>query len=27
LTDFNNFWHAASGRNLTQMTILLATSL
>jgi len=27
LSDFNNFWHAAPGRNLTQMTIPLATSL
>jgi len=27
LADFNNFWHATSGRNSTQMTLVLATSL
>ena len=27
LADFNNFWHATSGRNLTQMTTVLTTSL
>jgi len=27
LADLNNFWRATSGRNLTQMTLLLATSL
>jgi len=26
LADFNNFWHATLERNLTQMSIVLATS-
>jgi len=26
MADFNNFWHATSGRNLTQMTLVFATS-
>jgi len=25
LADFNNFWHMTSGKNLTQMTLVLAT--
>jgi len=27
LADFNNFWRATSGKNSTQMTIVLATLL
>jgi len=27
LADFNNFWHATSGKYLTQMIVVLATSL
>jgi len=27
LVDFNNFWHAALQRNLTQMTAVSPTSL
>jgi len=27
LADFNNFWRATSGRNSTQMAVVLATSL
>jgi len=26
LADFNNFWHVTVGRNLTQMSIVLAAS-
>jgi len=26
LTDFSNFWHTTSGRNSTQMTLILITS-
>jgi len=26
LVDFNNFWHVALERNLTQMSVVLATS-
>jgi len=27
LDDFNNFWHATSGKNLTKVTLVLSTSL
>jgi len=27
LTDFNSFWRATPGKNLTQVTVVLATSL
>jgi len=27
MANFNNFWHATSGKNLMQMTVVLATSL
>jgi len=27
MADFNNFWHATSGRNLTQTTLILAILL
>jgi len=26
LANFNNFWHATLGRNLTQKSVVLATS-